>query len=163
MKKTAKKPTLTSRTQEEIVKRINAIKEDDFFGFETGDLIEYLDFDHAKEFLKPEVTKKEWNKNCKTLKTAEAQIFEYIPFAWDKANNCRGLSAGRSMNHMRAWLWLAGETDLSRACEHYNYYGKPNLVDICEKYEIDWKMLDDGEWRNNESETPITASEALCR
>lgn len=45
------------KTQKEIVDKINEIKDEDFFGFRVSDLLEYLDFEHAKEFLKPEATK----------------------------------------------------------------------------------------------------------
>ena len=32
-----------------------------------------------------------------------------MTFAWDKANNERNLSAGRSINHFEVWLWLLGD------------------------------------------------------
>ena len=83
-------------------------------------------------------------------------------FAWDKANNRRGLSSGRSIDHMRTWLWLDGKDDLAEQIEDYEYYGKPQLVAVCNEYGIDWKQYDDGEWVNNEDDTPKTAEEVLA-
>lgn len=78
-----------------------------------------------------------------------------MEFAWGKANGCRGLSAGRSLEHMQAWVWLMGDDDfwseLDASIEHaYQYYGKPQLVLICNHYGLDWSQWDDGIWRNFE-------------
>ena len=71
-----------------------------------------------------------------------AGMLEYMPFAWKKANDGRGLSAARSMSHFAAWTWLAGD-DLGDLTE-YEFYGKDNLVRICEHYGWDPKKWDDG-------------------
>ena len=68
------------RTQEEILKRIDEIKEDDFFGTETSDLIEYLEYKNAKQFLKKDVTKKDW-KNKSIDKDVLKEMKGYIDFA----------------------------------------------------------------------------------
>lgn len=136
------------RTQEEILQRIEDRKDDDFFGFETGDYVDFLTFENAKPFLKEGVTKSQWEKKYnRPLTDPVKEIKDYMEFAWDKANNCRGLSAGRSLNHMVAWLWLAGEDEFLKEhnnLEDYEFYGKPQLIAICEKYNIDWKQYDNG-------------------
>jgi len=148
------------KTQDEIVIRIRDRKEHDFFGFETSEYLDYLDFDHAKEFLKPEATKEKWEKDIHGKARPPADMIkDYMPFAWDKANNCRGISAARSICHMIAWLWLDGK-DWSEL-EDYEYYGKPQLVRICKEYGIDWRALDDNRWRNDENGRSISADEAL--
>lgn len=127
----------TMRSQEEIVARIEEIKKDDFFGFETSDLIDFLDFEHAKQYLKPEATAKEWD--AREHKTAEESIKSYMAFAWEKANDKRGISASRSVSHMRSWAWLAGNqelTDFINEEGHYAPYGKPILAKICEVYNL---------------------------
>lgn len=141
------------RTEQEILARIEEIKERDWLGFERGDLISALSFDAAKPFLKPEATAEGWVR----LDDPMVAIKEYMAFAWDKANNCRGLSAGRSMTHMLAWLWLAEENEfVSRMdLEDYSHYGKPQLRAICEHFEIDWRQYDDGRWANSESDTGV--------
>lgn len=137
VKKTMKKPVLTQRTQAEIVARIEFIKADDFFGFETSDLIDFLDYEHAKPYIKPEVTKEQWEK--RDHKTPEEHIKSYMNFAWDKANNKRGLSAGRSVSHYRSWTWLACNDELLNfinSDNNYAPYGKPILAKICEYYKL---------------------------
>jgi hypothetical protein len=74
-------------------------------------------------------------------------MLEYMPFAWDKANDMRGLSAGRSVQHFVGWTWLAGDDELSAWCDdnsNYQHYGKEILVRICEHYGWDWRQWDDG-------------------
>lgn len=135
------------RTQEEIVNRIEELKDLDFFGFQRSDLIEYLDFEHAKPYLKDDATKEQWDKVVDEREDPVHMIKDYMEFAWEKANGCRGISAGRSLDHMKAWLWLAGEDEFLEEHNHfenYEYYGKPQLIAICEKYDIDWKQYDDG-------------------
>ncbi len=147
------------RTQDEIVARIRDRKEHDFLGFEVSEYIDYLDYAHAKEFLKDDTTEERWEKVRKGTKTPAEAIKGYMPFAWDKANNCRGISAGRSIQHMVAWLWLDGKD--WPEIEDYEYYGKPQLVRICKEYDIDWRALDDDRWANDEEGKGITADEAL--
>ena len=136
------------RTQEQIVAKIESIKENDFFGFQTNDLLECLDFEHAKPYLKPEVTADQWKTVPSDRDSVIARMKDYMEFAWDKANNCRGLSAGRSMAHYSAWVWLAGDEAAFGDLEDYEYYGKDNLVAICQLYGWDSSQWDDGERHN---------------
>lgn len=141
----------TNRSQEEIVNRINLRKGKDFFGFEINEYIGYLTFDNARPFIKGDAVKEEW-ESAPAPQDPVMYIKDYMGFAWDKANNQRGISASRSVMHMIAWLWLAGEDELADWCadfeNNYYHYGKPILQKICEHYEIDWKSLDDGERTN---------------
>lgn len=136
------------RTDQEILARIEEVESDDWLGFEQGDLIAALSFEAAKPFLKPEAEASEWKPASDPLE----DLREYMAFAWDKANNNRGISAGRSLSHIRAWLWLAGEDEfLSRVdLMEYSHYGKPQLRAICEHLGIDWTQHDDGRWTNDE-------------
>ena len=161
------------RTQDEIVaelRRLN-LKEnefDDVLGFKRDDLAVALDFEHAKEFLVKEVTLEEWTGNGGTqYSTDEAvlcRMHDYMDFAWGKANDCRGLSANRSIMHYEAWLWLLGgeHADFgAKLQENYQFYGKPQLKMICERFGWDWRQWDDGKWRNSESEEGLSPEEAL--
>jgi hypothetical protein len=146
-----------TRTIEEILSKIDSMK-DDVFGFGTGDLIQALPFDAAAPFLKEGTTADQWTQSTDPA----GEIRNYMGFAWGKANGCRGLSAGRSVEHMKAWLWLDGKDELSnRLDDVYEFYGKPCLVLVCKEYGIDWKEYDDGEWRNNESGRHLSAEQAL--
>lgn len=56
---------------------------------------------------------------------------------WDKVLGHRGISAGRTVEKMTAWLWLLGDDEMVRFAEddsNYPQYGAPILKAICEKY-----------------------------
>lgn len=145
-------------TNEQIIERIKSVRSDDFFGAETSDLVNALDFAHAKSFLKDGVTEAEWD--ARPRKAPEEEAREYLSFAWTKANNQRGLSAYRSVDHMAAWLFLAGHEALIQPMrEAYQYYGKPCLVLASEIFGFAWQTHDDGVWTNNEGEAGISAEE----
>ena len=121
------------RTQEEIVARINEIQKDDrLFDFESPDLLIYLDFEHAQPFLIEGVTAEQWTGREYTREAVVEEIKEYLPFAFEKAQGERGLSAIRSQQHFRAWLWLAGDDDLLGEIEAMTYenYGIERLERI---------------------------------
>lgn len=141
------------RTQEEILLRISSLTiENDWIGTQKNDLICYLDFEHAKDFLKPEVTPEKWKEIQMPLDREKiiTQIKDYMEFAWEKANNCRGISAMRSIYHYMTWTWLLCD-DFGNLSD-YEYYGKDDLVKICEYYGIDHTQYDDGVRANSEIE-----------
>lgn len=142
----------TKRTQEEIVAKIAEVKSRDWMGTITSDLLEFLDYDHAKPYLKEEVTADKWKEIIDTVKAPAEQIKEYMEFAWEKANNYRGISAGRSLEHMYAWLWLDGQDEFlaDNRLDDYEFYGKDHLVSICNLYGLDSKKWDDGVRKNDE-------------
>jgi hypothetical protein len=139
------------RTQKQIVERIRTNGSRDPLGMTTSDLLEWLDFSHAKEFLKSDATVESWD-SLEKPKPVREQMVEYMPFAWEKANNCRGLSAGRSMSHYSNWLWLIGKDELADSLIDYEFYGKDELVRICEFLGLDAKQWDDGRRVNSDSE-----------
>jgi hypothetical protein len=138
-----------TKTSEEIKARIASVADKDWMGTTRSDLIDYLSFADAKEFLKPEAMEQAWNE--REVKAPLDAAKDYLPFAWDKANGCRGLSAGRSLDHLKAWLWLAGFGAI--VDEHfgdYSHYGKQQLVIASELCGFAWQSEDDGEWVNDE-------------
>lgn len=142
--------TQTIRTEEEVLAKFLEVKEEDFFGFKTNDLLERLPFKFIKQYLKEDATEEKWEEVRQPL-TRESilkAMEEYMPFAWEKANNCRGLSAGRSMAHFMMWTWLL--CDDFGDLEEYEYYGKDNLVKLCEFYGWDHTQWDDGIRSNTE-------------
>lgn len=134
------------RTDAEILNRAAAIKDRDWMGTEMGDLIIRLPFNLAKPYLNETAKEEEWTVWPRDRESMLKEMLEYMPFAWEKANNGRGLSAGRSMSHYAAWVWLAGD-DLGDFHD-YEYYGKDKLVMICDHYGWDHKQWDDGERSN---------------
>lgn len=145
-------------TIEEIKARFDERRENDWLGFECNEYAACLPAHMLKDVLKDDADTETWDANIVTpthehfLNTMK----EYMNFAWEKANNCRGISAGRSVAHYAAWIWLSGDRDFADEIDwmienQYCFYGKPVLRHICEHYGWDWKILDDGEWRNDES------------
>lgn len=132
------------RTQEEIKNRIKEVEQDDFFGTQTNDLIECLDLEQAKDMLKPEGYEEEKAKPEKerairihTDDEIKKRIVDYLDFAWDKASGHRGLSANRSIDHFKAWVWLIGDDEaLAFLNDEKNYprYGAPMLKYLSERF-----------------------------
>ena len=144
------------RTQDEIVARIDERKQGDPFGFEWHEYFTMgLDFAHAQPFFgkDAEVDEEGWDDPL-TDDQIHAKMEAYMPFAWDKANNCRGISASRSVQHYVAWLWMVGEDELAAWCAddvaNYEHYGKEILIRICEHFGWDWEQWDDGVRRNTD-------------
>lgn len=143
--------TYTTRTDQEIIDRIEVLNEIDPFGFSQPDLILCLPFESAKPFLRPDTTAEEWgDPKPRDAESVKERMLEYMPFAWEKANGNRGISAARSMLHMGAWLWLLGMDEAADQIQEYEFYGKPWLRAICEHFGWDWKQWDDGRWTNDE-------------
>lgn len=148
------------RTQQEILAKMEEVKSIDIFGVIQSDLIDYLDFNNAKQFLQEGVKEHEWNENYPKSDPA-AEIREYLPFAWKKANDCRGLSAARSLMHLHAWLWLMGKDDLVTKLDDYQYYGKPQLVMCGKLVGFDHSTLTTQPWVNDECGDPLPDDEKL--
>ena len=134
--------TSAPRTDDEIISRIDVVTDRDFFGFEVSDLVVRLEYEKAKQFITADVTQKDWEVVSREPADVISMMHDYMSFAWEKANEGRGLSAGRSLSHYSAWIWLAGD-DLGDLLE-YEFYGKDKLVLICNHYGWDSSEWDDG-------------------
>jgi len=122
------------RGQQEIVDMIEERRERpmDFF---PEVLIGYLTFQNAAPYLKSDVQEHEWTQQTDPI----AEMKSYMEFAWDKASDHRGLSAGRSVNKMQAWLWLMDDPlwqEIEDDKIPYKNYGAPILLRICEKHDL---------------------------
>jgi hypothetical protein len=142
------------KTDAEIIARIQEVEKSgrDWLGTEQSDLIVRLSFEAAKPFLNDNAKADDWTVQPRDHDSVLAEAKEYMSFAWGKANNCRGISAGRSLSHYSAWMWLIGEDfgDLT----DYEHYGKPQLRAICDRFGWDASQWDDGIRVNSEDELP---------
>lgn len=143
------------RTAAEIAARMAEVS-DGFLNFQSDDLLEWLPYELAKPHLKDGVTKKEWSAHQETGDPL-IMVSNYLPFAWKKANSCRGLSAGRSIEHLKAWLWLAGYDLSDTLDDQYTRYGKPCLIIASEIVGFNWREHDDGAWLNSEDGPELPA------
>lgn len=143
------------RTQTEIIQRIKASKPRDMLGFEWQEYVPALTKESAASLrgsaIKEDADLSDWVQHYKNDEDVRKVAVDYMEFAWDKANNCRGISAGRSMAHYKAWLWLLGQDGFD-GIEDYEHYGKDNLVRICEFLGLDSTKWDDRRRVNSESE-----------
>ena len=147
--------SMTKKTSAEIKARIEAIKGGDWIGTQQIDLVNYLPFKDAKTFCKPGLTAKLWNERA--VKPPLDEVRDYLFFAWIQANSCRGLSASRSLDHFKAWLWLAGFDEIvDKHFSTYERYGKFQLVIASELTGFDWSIEDHGDWVNDEHSPSIS-------
>jgi hypothetical protein len=136
---------IMKKTYEQIVQKVRDLRDnrEDILGFQTVDLVSMLPYSFAKEFLSGKVSEEEWKEPLpyEEDKIVE-QMREYMSFAWDKANNKKGISASRSMSHYTAWIFLLNDEDNFPNLLNYEYYGKENLAKICTFY--GFNNADDG-------------------
>lgn len=127
-------------TQDEILARYNTVASRDMFGFESDEYLSYLDDKHLRPLLNQEAAGGQIGQPLElNREKIVAKMRDYINFAWEKANDERGISASRSVLHYVAWTWLAGDREFSAEIERmgiedYAPYGKPILRRIEEFY-----------------------------
>lgn len=133
-------PTGPGRTQEEILGRIEAVNDDDMFGFRREVLIEALDYEHARPFLKPSVTAEDWAGIQVCACDREAAARDYYKFALGKIENHRGISANRSVDKLREHAWLLGRDDVVAAMDaaEYPQYGAPKIAAFAAGLGLAW-------------------------
>jgi hypothetical protein len=125
------------KTFEEIAQYYNKHKAEDLLGFTGEVLLAYLPFEHAQPFLIDGAKSEDWPTLPYTSADVIKDMKEYMAFAWDKAQNHRGISAGRSIEKMCAYLWLLDDERtliFARSDSNYAQYGVPVLKKICEVY-----------------------------
>lgn len=146
------------RTQEELIKRIKERTAADMFGFEVSEYYYALteeSFNALKEgptpYVRTDAVYSDMPEEVKLLTDSDVhkKCVDYMEFAWEKANNFRGISAMRSIQHYVAWMWMKGDDFLDEAIDDYQYYGKDLLVEICKRLGIE-PTWDDGVRLNEE-------------
>lgn len=161
------------RSRDDIVAKMQKDK-GSIFGGDV--LIEYLDWERVKPFLKEGTPEETWtgadagdfagfggptNKKL-PLDPADTDFIRksmevYAAFGWDKISDHRGLSAGRTIEKMKDWLWLLEDEEGIYWCntdDLYPQYGAPVLKRICEKY--GFPIPDEDSIRNMAEGNPCT-------
>ena len=142
------------KTQEQIVEMLGDKGTqvfDSFLGFYKEVLLDFVTFEYAKPLLnqdfvaKVETGEEEWTSIEPNRDNVLAPMRKYIEeYGWPKAQDHRGISAGRTIEKMRAWAWLLDDGDelftkIRNAA--YPQYGAPTLKVICEH--LDWPVPED--------------------
>lgn len=106
------------------------------FDFSAEAVAQFLTFEQAKPLLEADAKPEDWKQEALNQETVIQGMRAYMEFAWGKVQDHRGLSASRSVNKMRAWVWLLGDDDTLKLLEGapHAMYGAPKLAVICEKY-----------------------------
>lgn len=128
---------IMERTTGEILAKMNSLESGsgDPFGFVRSDLLAFLDYTSAQRYLKAEVNEAAWKPSSRAEEGIVKTITDYLTFAFEKADDERGLSAARSLYHFSAWLWMLGEADAADALmEKSEYYGQNVLAAIAEHF-----------------------------
>ena len=116
-----------------------AFNEQDILGFEQEVAIDYVSFEAAKPHLKDEfverveVGKDKWIQITDVMEAVQ-DFLDYMVFAWMKAKDERGISAGRSIVKLATWMKILGRPDVAKVLSNpklYKPYGKPALVEAC--------------------------------
>lgn len=117
------------RSQDEIAARIAQVKDSDWLGTEVTDLMVQLPFDRARQWLSDDAAQTEFEEAAATERDVQKAAIDYLDFAIGKAVNHRGISAGRSVSHFRAWLWLILPDEQFDLFENIEYpqYGAPKI------------------------------------
>lgn len=160
-----------NRTQDEIVARIKdpAVAKRDSTGDERSRYLDALDWSRAQEFLRPghPHTEESWGaRQTVTVEQVREMMASYMAQAWRKANDRRALSAVRTLCYFAGLLWLMGSREadeVAKSIEDWDFYGKPQLVLVCELIDVDWRALDDGKWLTHSGAQPKSADEVLGR
>jgi len=100
---------------------------EDLFGFRQGVLIPYLRPETVRQIF-PNVSMSEFDGI--PLDLAGGNGAEYLMFTFGKAGDHRGMSAGRSVQKLEEFAWLAGRPDVVDAMQAAPYvqYGVPKLL-----------------------------------
>lgn len=148
------------RTDDEIIEMYKAKSIDDLFGCWIK-VLHYVPIEARSRVVTVETVHDLGDTvGDYTRKTILNKILEYMPFAWEKANSCRGLSAARSIDHMAAWVFLLGESEQElfefiEDPDNYYHYGKPILERICQHFGWDYSEWDNGYRGNSENDQQL--------
>lgn len=126
------------RTIAEMQEKIRETK-DTLLDFTSSSLLEFMDYDSAKEFLSEGASEGWPAPEPLTREAVIARMKKYMVFAWGKVENHRGISASRSVDRFGAWIWMLEDEDIFNQYQGtpYQQYGAPKLMFVCESYGFD--------------------------
>lgn len=112
-------------------------------------LVEFLEWRRAKPYLQDDYVKRvedgdeTWTPLPLYRELVLAAAENYTIFAWGKAMDHRGLSAGAAISKLRVWMWLLSDDEavgILDVGDHYSPYGVPMLMRLCKHF--GWPMPD---------------------
>ena len=136
-------------TQEQLMARIVERAQEDAMQFEVPDYVVYLDKEHAKLVYPPEMHAKideHWSQGQWSEDDVRKRIVDYVPHAFQWANEKLDYETMRACGHFIAWAWLLGDHEFSDELigQEWSAFGKPCFRRVAERYGVAWETLDDG-------------------
>lgn len=107
------------------------------FNFYVDPLTEFMSLEVANSSgLFKDLSEEDWAHTVKEYNRDNVlmSMKDYLPFAFEKAREERGLSASRSIQKMRTYLFMLNDIELCSEIEDYTDYGLPQLEKISTKY-----------------------------
>lgn len=135
---------LVLKTSKEARQKHTETRSEDVLNFIQEILIQFIAFEDIKDIIDPEHLPKiesgeeVWLEPL-SLEEAVQDFLDYMVFAWGKALDERGISAGRSIQKLGTYLWLFSRPDLEELIKKdslYYPYGRPALRKVCEELGI---------------------------
>ena len=134
------------RSNDAIERHLKNEMERSLFAFGVQAAAEIVPYGSIKSLLKEGITEESYAEGMPkyTRDNVIEVMREYMGrIGWDKAENHRGISAGRTIEKMEMWIWLLGEDDWNTYLKHrredpvdYAPYGAPILHLICWLYKF---------------------------
>ena len=126
-------------TPEQIKWFIEDTGDNDLFGFMKQVWLEALSYEDGLPFWSDEyknlvATGETEHTFCEWIIDTTQDFLDYLVFGFWKALDERGISAGRTIQKLSAWLLLLGREDLAAEVddsEFYNPYWIPALIKLC--------------------------------
>ena len=129
------------KTLQELLNKVSEDKptREHILDFNTDDLLQFVPFDEAGYFLKPDVTKEEWNGYYRPLKRGNVigVMEDYMKHAWEICLQKGSKSPRQVISHYHAWLWILEDEEAIEFLldpDNFDCFGIPILHYICEKY-----------------------------
>lgn len=138
---------MKKRTYKEIVVKGRELLVEFIGSFTIDDLVGYLPYKYAKEFIKKETTSDEWEmyKREYKIKNVIQDMADYMKIAWETVVEGNASPVATMMEHYQNWFWLIGDDVMTAMCKEYDFNscGRSTLIKICKFLGIDHTEFDD--------------------
>lgn len=129
------------KSLEQLVEKINE-RETDIIGvidFYYDGLIQFLPYEIAKDYFDTHISKEKYGTYYRPLNegNVKARMEVYMKWAWGICLDEKGISSGRCLAILHAWLWILEDQeaiDFLLDKSNFPCYGAPVLNHICKKY-----------------------------
>ncbi len=174
---------MLNRTQPEVLARVHhhLRHPDPFIKGAASYLVTALPLPTAQgtKLVRMDATEEAWaDVSITNAKELQERLEKLIDKAWVDANNKNGMNCRKNLAAIVALVWLCGAEheeliekleggaydpqNEQRTVRDLEYYGKCQLVDICEHFGINWASKDNDEWPHVPGEeNPARASDVL--